>query len=115
MTSMTASEILKQYIFLHNYGIEAGDFEPLMQIFNDNIVFAFEDPRIGVFEGIDSVRRVFRLQPPSIPIAICKLTETGNSASADYSDENKPDIPLGTISIDINGQEIARIFITSRN
>jgi hypothetical protein len=106
-----ARELLKQYVFLHNYGIENADFEPLMQIFDDNIVFAFEDPRIGVFEGIKAVRNVFRLQPPAMPIAVSEVIESGGRASADYADEMNPTARLGTISVDTSGGKITKIFI----
>jgi hypothetical protein len=108
---MTARELLQQYTFLHNYGIEEADFEPLMQIFDDGIVFAFEDPRIGVFEGIEAVRRVFRLQPPSMPIVVGEITEGINNARADYADENNPGARLGTITVNTNSEKITRIHI----
>jgi hypothetical protein len=108
---MTASELLEQYIFLHNYGIENADFEPLMKIFNDHIIFAFEDPRIGTFEGIGSVRRIFRLQPPSVPIVIGGSVESRNKVTADYADENYPTVRLGSIAIDSDGARITKIFI----
>lgn len=108
---MTARELLKQYVFLHNYGIENGDFEPLMRIFDDKIVVAFEDPRIGVFEGIEDVRRIFRLQPPSIPIAIGETIESESRARADYSDESNPTVRLGSISADVRGEKIIKILI----
>jgi len=87
---MSASELLRQYVFLHNYGVENGDFEPMMQLFDDDIVLAFEDERIGVFEGIESVRRVFRLQSPSTAICIGDIIESEGKANSDYADEASP-------------------------
>jgi hypothetical protein len=108
---MTAGELLMQYVFLHNYGIEAADFEPLMRIFDNNIIFEFEDPRIGVFEGIESVRRVFRLQPPSDAIVLGEILDTGDKATAEYADDSNPEQRLGIISVDISAAKITRIFI----
>ena len=108
---MTARDLFNQYVFLHNYGIENGDFEPLMRIFDDKIVFAFEDPRIGVFESIEDVRRIFRLQPPSMPIAIGEIIESQSRAGTDYSDESNPTVRLGSISMDVKGEKIIKILI----
>jgi len=109
---MTARELLERYVFLHNYGIENANFEALMQIFGDSIVFAFEDPRIGSFEGIEAVRRVFRLQPPAVPIMIGEIGEMEDRAVADYADEARPAIRLGTISVESDGRKITRIYIS---
>ncbi len=109
---MTARDLMRQYIFLHNYGIENADFEPLMQIFDDSIVFAFEDTRIGSFEGIDAVRRVFRLQPPVTPISIEEIDETEGRAVAGYADEANSAARLGAISIETDGRKITRIYIS---
>ena len=82
-----------------------------MRVFDDKIVFAFEDSRIGVFEGIEDVRRVFRLQPPSMPIAIGEISESENGASADYTDESNPAVRLGSISADTGNGKIIKILI----
>lgn len=108
---MSARELLKQYVILHNYGIENADFEPLMQIFDDNIVFAFEDPRIGVFEGIKAVRNVFRLQPPDMPIAVGEIIESEGRASTDYAEDANPTVRLGAISVETGSGKITKIFI----
>jgi hypothetical protein len=105
------SELLKHYIFLHNFGVEMGDFEPLMALFTDNAIFAFENPRIGEFEGIEMIRGIFRRQPPTINVVIGEIAESGNSARADYALEEKPENRQGFISLDIEDNKIKKLFI----
>lgn len=108
---MSPSELLAQYVFLHNMGVATLDFEPLFELFNPDSVFEFEDPRIGRFEGLETIRGVFRRQGPSQPIIIRNISQTGNTATADYADEEKPDTRLGSISIESDGQQTARVYI----
>lgn len=108
---MKPSELLRHYIFLHNFGIEMGDFESLMAIFSDDAVFAFEDPRIGEFAGIEMIRGVFRRQPPTMTIDIGDISESGNSARADYAIADNPDARQGYITLDIADNKIKKMFI----
>jgi hypothetical protein len=111
MNTIHSAELLKQYIILHNYGIEIADFEPMLKLFADDAILEFEDHRIGKFEGIDMIRGVFRRQGPSMPIVIGDISETGQIARAEYADEDKPNIKLGYISIEIEGEKIKKIFV----
>lgn len=108
---MKPSELLKHYIFLHNFGVEMGDFQPLMALFADNALFAFENPRIGEFEGIEMITGIFRRQPPTMTIIIGEIAETANTARADYALEEKPGDRQGYISLDIEENKIKKLFI----
>jgi hypothetical protein len=108
---MLPIEILNQYVVLHNYGVETADFEPLMGLFTPDAVFEFEDPRIGIFEGIDAIRRIFRLQPPEFMLGVDEIRETDNSATATYFDLEAPEKRLGVISIESNGDKITKVSI----
>lgn len=109
---MTAGELLESYQILHNYGIESGDFGPMLELFADDAVFEFEDERIGKFEGIDMIAGVFRRQSPSIRLAISNKTEDAGIATADYADENAPDERLGSITLESVKDKIGRLFIS---
>jgi hypothetical protein len=108
---MSPAEILKQYVVLHNYGVESADFEPLMELFTVDAVFEFEDQRIGIFEGIEAIRRIFRLQPPEFMLGIKAIRESDESAIADYIDMEAPEKKLGVISIETEGDKITKVFI----
>lgn len=108
---MTAADLLVRYVLLHNYGVESGDFEPLMLLFRDDAVFEFEDPRIGVFEGLDMIRGVLRRQGPTVSIAIGNIVDDGQTARGDYNSELEPDKRLGFISVEMEGDRIKRLFI----
>jgi len=108
---MTPSELLKQYIYLHNYGIETADFGPLMMIFGDNAVFEFEDARIGRFEGIETIRGVFRRQAPTLAIMTGETTEMKTSVRADYAAEDRPEERLGYIELEMYDDKIKKLFI----
>jgi hypothetical protein len=82
-----------------------------MLLFGDDAVFEFEDPRIGVFEGLDMIRGVFRRQGPTVSIAVENIVDEGKSARADYSSELEPGKRLGFISAEIEGVKIKRLFI----
>jgi hypothetical protein len=88
-----------------------GDFEPLMTIFSSDALFAFENPRIGEFEGIEMIRGIFRRQPPMMTIVIGEITETADTARADYALEEKPDSRQGYILLELKDNKINKLFI----
>ena len=108
---MTASELLRRYILFHNLGVETGEFEPLLQLFADDAVFEFENPKIGEFKGIVMIRGIFRRQPPSMTIAIGEINETHNNAKADYMLEEELQIRQGYISLDVKNDRIQKLLI----
>lgn len=110
-TVLRPSELLRRYILLHNFGVEMGEFEPLLGMFADNAVFTFENPRIGEFEGIEMIKGIFRRQPPILTITIGDISETANSARADYALEDKPGDHQGYILLEIEEDKIKRLFI----
>jgi hypothetical protein len=110
MTLMPA-ELLRRYVILHNLGVETGDFEPLMRLFESDAILAFENPRIGEFEGIEMIRGVFRRQPPVMTIAIGEIAELENNARADYMLDEEPGHRKGYISIDSKDDKILKLFI----
>lgn len=108
---MNCLELLEKYVFLHNYGIGTGDFGPMFELFADNAVFEFEDERIGSFAGIEMITGVFRRQAPTTKLVISNLENNDGIASAEYADENKPNIRLGSLTLEPAGDKIKRLFI----
>ena len=108
---MTAAKLLESYQILHNYGIESGDFGPMLELFSDDAIFEFEDERICKFEGIDMIAGVFRRQSPSVKLVISNMEESAGIATADYSDENSPEKQLGSITLESINDKISRLYI----
>jgi len=108
---MTSLELLGKYVLLHNYGIDTGDFEPMLELFDDNAIFEFEDRRIGSFEGIEMIAGVFKRQAPTIKLALVNDENNAGIATADYADENRPEVRLGAITLESEGDKIKRLFI----
>ena len=109
---MSPSELLERYVLLHNYGVASLDFEPLFELFADDAVFQFKDPRIGTFEGLETIRGVFRRQGPSQAIIVKNIMETQNTATADYTDVANPEMRPGSISVESDGRRITRVYIS---
>jgi hypothetical protein len=108
---MTAMELLQKYVLLHNHGVETGDFSAMLELFADDAVFEFEDPRIGAFEGIKMIAGVFRRQPPDFMLAISNIKDHGDFARADYGDEAAGGVRQGSITLDMENGWIKRLFI----
>ena len=108
---MSPSELLRRYILLHNLGIETGEFEPLLQLFKDDAVMEFENPKIGEFTGIEIIRGIFRRQPPMMAIAIGEIVESDCIAKADYIIEDEPEVRQGYLSMEIDDDKIQKLYI----
>lgn len=87
---MYKSDLLEKYVRLYNYGAANGDFEPMLELFDDDAVYEFEDPRIGKFEGKGDIARMFTLQRPDSNLTIFNVRETGTAAVADFADDIAP-------------------------
>ena len=109
---MGAEELLKTYIILYNYGVDSGDFNPLLELFDENSILEFEDDGIGKFEGKDNIGRMLTLQSPSIRIRLSNEKSDIESASADFSDEEKPDYRLGGFKLCKNGNKIGSLYVS---
>ena len=108
---MYKSDLLEKYIELYNYGADSGDFEPMLELFDDDAVYEFEDPRIGAFEGKDNIARMFSLQSPDSNLTIFNIKETGTEALADYGDDIAPLTRLGGIILQARNGKIKRLII----
>jgi len=111
MQIMTAAELLQKYVLLHNYGVETGDFGPMLELFADDAVFEFENPRIGTFWGVKIIAGVFRRQQPDSMLVISNIEDRGEAARADYGDEANATVRQGTITIDMENGRIKKLFI----
>ena len=103
---------MKTYIVLYNYGVESADFTPLMELFDDNSVLEFEDPKIGVFEGKELIGGMFGRQAPTEKIEITNFNNVGNKATADYYIEGNTDSRAGGFKLTISGNKIERLIVT---
>jgi hypothetical protein len=108
---MYKSDLLEKYIELFNHGVESSDFEPMLELFDENAVYEFEDPRIGIFEGRDSIARMLRLQGPSSPMSVFNIKETDAAAIADYADDIAPLTRLGGIKLFSSNGKIKKLII----
>jgi hypothetical protein len=108
---MADSDLLEKYVELYNLGAENGDYAPMMELFDDDAVYEFEDPCIGIFRGKDQIGRMFRLQIPEFNLTIFNIRETMSAASADYADNIAPMTRLGGILLQSNSGKIKRIVI----
>lgn len=108
---MYSSDLLEKYVSLFNYGASNGDFEPMLDLFSIDAVYEFEDPRIGSFEGIDRIAKMFSLQQPDSSITIFNIKESDSAASADYGDEIAPLTRLGSIQLHAKDGKIKKIII----
>jgi hypothetical protein len=108
---MYKSDLLEKYVALFNYGAENGDFEPMLSLFEDDAVYEFEDPRIGIFEGRERIARMFRLQSPTSNINVFNLKERSDVAEADYSDDLAPITRLGGIALYAKNGKIKKLVI----
>jgi hypothetical protein len=105
------SDLLEKYVVLYNYGASNGDFSPMLDLFADDAVYEFEDPRIGMFHGRDNIGIMLHLQMPDLNLTIFNVRETGTVATADFGDDLAPMTRLGGIELHSNGGKIKKLII----
>jgi len=109
---MAAEELLKTYVVLYNYGVESGDFAPLMELFNDDSILEFEDPKIGKFEGKELISGMFQRQTPTAKLELSNIESGDSAVSADFSIEENTEARVGGFKLDIIGNKIKRLIVT---
>jgi hypothetical protein len=108
---MSPADLLKQYVILHNSGVESSNFEPLMSLFAPEAIFDFVEPPLGKFEGIMMIRGIFRNKTPDFLLGISEISNAQNGVSANYFDLAHPDIGLGTIELKADNRKITGIKV----
>lgn len=108
---MYKSDLLEEYVELYNHGAQNGDFGPMLNLFDNDAVYEFEDPIIGVFEGKENIARMLNLQQPDSIISVFNIKETRTAAIADYADEIAPMTRLGGIFLQAKNGKISKIII----
>jgi hypothetical protein len=107
------SELVRQYVSLHNAGVRTGDFAPLVALFAPDGEIVFEFGSLGVLRGRMEIERAFRINPPIDELILGLQRAAGASLSFEYAWHSSPGVCSGTITFILTEKkQIARLTIS---
>ena len=78
---MNGLELLAEHVVRFNAGVRTGDFEPMLELFDEHAELAFEGIPVGPFQGLAAIRSAYREQPPDDELDILEAHELETSSS----------------------------------
>ena len=115
MLDRTPEELARSYVRLHNTGVRTGDFTPMLELFDPNIVFTFEGIRYGPILGINQTKKAFSEHPPTDTMKILEITEDGSEISIKYYWAGNPHATGGTLKVLTERGAIVKLSVIAHN
>lgn len=109
---MTGQELLRKPIERFNAGVRTGDWEPVLEQFEDAAELEFRGVPVGPFVGKDAIRAAYREQPPDDELRVLKSRERGDVVEARYAWLAELDVPAGELLLTCADGLVRRLVVT---
>ena len=103
--------IARQYIYLHNLGVETEDFSAMLGLFAGDAQMIFKNISTGPFYGRDSIREAFAVNPPQDKLRIFRIERLDEDIEVEYGWQINPDEKMGSIIFTFSDSLIKSITI----
>jgi hypothetical protein len=108
---MSQRDLIHSYVTLHNYGIDSGDFDPLLALFHIQAELRFEGVAYPPLRGWQAIAKAFQTDPPDDKLELLNVTENAIRATATFRWRSEPDRVGGTLHLESEGALIKRLVI----
>ena len=109
---MTGQELLREHVERFNAGVRTGDWEPMLEQFEDAAEVEFRGVPVGPFVGKDAIRDAYREQPPDDELRVLESRERGGVIEARYCWLAEPDVAAGELLLETRGARISKLVVT---
>ena len=109
---MTGQELLRKHVERFNVGVRTGDWEPMLEQFEDTAELEFRGVPIGPFAGKDAIRTAHRDQPPDDELLVLESRERGGVVEARYAWLAEPDVAAGELVLTSADGLVRRLVVT---
>jgi steroid delta-isomerase len=104
--------LLERHVERFNAGVRSGDWEPMLEQFDDTAELEFRGIPVGPFSGRDAIAAAYREQPPDDELRILEEREREDGVDARYAWLAEPDVAAGEMLITTDAGRIRRLVVT---
>jgi steroid delta-isomerase len=105
-------ELLRRHVERFNEGVRTGDWEPMLEQFDDVAELEFRGVPVGPFVGKEAIRVAYRQQPPDDELRVLESRERGDVVEARYAWLAEPDVAAGELVLTSEGDLVRRLVVT---
>jgi hypothetical protein len=109
---VNGQELLRRHVERFNAGVRSGDWEPMLEQFEDAAQLDFRGIAVGPFVGKDAIRAAYREQPPDDELRVLESRERGDVVDVRYAWLAEPDVPAGELLLETRGARISKLVVT---
>ena len=109
---MTCQELLRKHVERFNAGVRTGDWEPMLEQFEDDAELEFRGIPVGPFEGRDAIRDAYREQPPDDELRVLESRHRDGVIEARYAWVADPYVAAGELLLETRGARISKLVVT---
>jgi drug/metabolite transporter (DMT)-like permease len=111
-TRSRMNELLRDHVERFNAGVRSGDWQPMVESFDDNAEMEFRGIPVGPFVGKDAIAAAYREQPPDDELRVLESRERDGRVEARYAWLADPDVPAGELFLTPEDGTIRKLVVT---
>ena len=109
---MTSKELPHRHVERFNAGVRTGNWEPMLEQFEDAAEVEFRGIPVGPFVGKDVIRAAYRERPPDDELRVLESRERDGVVEARYAWLAEPDVPAGELLLTCADGLVRRLVVT---
>jgi steroid Delta-isomerase len=106
------SELLRDHVERFNGAVRAGDWEQMLDGFQDDAEMEFRGVPVGPFVGREAIAAAYREQPPDDELRVLEERDRDGRVEARYAWLREPDIAAGEMLITPREGRIEKLVVT---
>jgi steroid Delta-isomerase len=104
--------LLERHVERFNAGVRSGDWEPMLEQFDDTAELEFRGIPVGPFSGREAIAAAYREQPPDDQLRVLEEREREDGVDARYAWLAEPDVAAGEMLITTREGRIRKLVVT---
>jgi steroid Delta-isomerase len=106
------NELLHDHVERFNDAVRSGDWERMLDGFQEDAKLEFQGVPVGPFTGREAIAAAYREQPPDDRLRILEERERDGRVEARYAWLREPDVAAGEMLITPRAGRIEKLVVT---
>ena len=110
--STAVTELLERHVEGFNAAVRTGNWEPMLEQFDDGAELEFRGVPVGPFNGKEAIAAAYREQPPDDELRVLEQREHDGGVDARYAWLAEPEVPAGEMLLSTDAGRIRKLVVT---
>jgi steroid Delta-isomerase len=106
------NELLHDHVERFNAAVRSGNWERMLDGFQDDAEMEFRGVPVGPFTGREAIAAAYREQPPDDQLRVLEERERDGRVEARYAWLREPDVAAGELLITPRAGRIEKLVVT---